>query len=156
MFANNKVRPNYSSPYAPSRLTNVTVEGYENIYRYDVAILWIAYGLSIFFALLGVIAGFIALWLNGASYSDSFSTVLRVSRTAELSVDVQRKDGMGSDPLPRYLENARLDLIGSATHSRESRVPLPLSQNPVEAQRLVTGPRNLQQKPAINAHRVTW
>ena len=51
-----------------------------------------------------------AILLSGASYSGNFSTIVRVSRTAKLSVDVVDQDGSGCDPLPTYLEKARLDL----------------------------------------------
>ena len=57
-----------------------------------------------------------AILLSGASYSGNFSTIVRVSRTAKLSVDVADQDGSGCDPLPRYLERARLDLgLNNAT-----------------------------------------
>ena len=105
-------RPNYSSPYAPPRLTNVSLPTYQNIYIYDRATLWIAYGLSILFTTLVAIAGIIALLLNGASYSDNFSTIVRVTRTADLSTDILDKDrdSFGRDPLPEYLKHARLNI----------------------------------------------
>ena len=51
-----------------------------------------------------------AIVLSGASYSGNFSTIVRVSRTAKLSVDVADQDRSGCDPLPKYLERARLDI----------------------------------------------
>ena len=50
-------RPNYSSPFAPPQLVNVSLETYQNIYTYDRVTLWIAYGLSLFLTTLAVIAG---------------------------------------------------------------------------------------------------
>ena len=63
-----------------------------------------------FFATLVVITGMFAILLSGVSYSSNFSTIVRVSRTARLSVNVADQDGSGCDPLPKYLEKARLDL----------------------------------------------
>ncbi|KAF4626926.1 hypothetical protein G7Y89_g11231 [Cudoniella acicularis] len=103
-------QPNYSSPFAPPQLTNVSLGTYQNLYNYDRATLWIAYGLSILFTTLAVIIGMIALILNGASYSNNFSTIIRVSRTTELNVEVTDQDVFGRDPLPSYLKHARLNM----------------------------------------------
>ena len=69
-----------------------------------------------FFVTLVIVGGMLAILLSGASYSGNFSTIMRVSRTAKLSVDVSDQDGSGCDPLPKYLEKARLDLgVNTAT-----------------------------------------
>lgn len=54
--------------------------------------------------------------LNGASYSNNFSTIVRVARTADLSTDIldKERDGFGRDPLPKYLKHARLNMTGGA------------------------------------------
>ena len=68
------------------------------------------------FATIVAVAGVFAILQNGASYSSNFSTIVRVGRTAKLSVDVADQDGSGCDPLPTYLEKARLDVdVLSAT-----------------------------------------
>lgn len=105
-------RPNFSSPFAPAQLTPTALETWHNAYRYNAATLWIAYGLAIGATALAVAGGFTALVANGAAYSDKFSTLFRVSRTAGLSVEVKEVDGRGSDPLPGYLGRARVDLRG--------------------------------------------
>ncbi|KAK5701737.1 hypothetical protein LTR97_004555 [Elasticomyces elasticus] len=110
--------PNYSSSFAPDQSPSVTVGMYRNVYAYDPVTLWIAYGLSILFTALAVLAGTIALVQNGASYSNYFSTILRVSRTAELDIQVAGRDGPGHDPLPAYLQDARLDLGSQAVDAR--------------------------------------
>jgi hypothetical protein len=51
-----------------------------------------------------------ALIQSGESYSNNFSTAVRVSRTAELSVEVMDQDGSGRDPLPAYLKDACIDI----------------------------------------------
>ena len=93
----------------------MSVGTYHTVYSYDRTTLWIAYGIPLFFATLVVIAGMFAILLSGASYSGNFSTIVRASRTAKLSVDVADQDGSGCDPLPKYLERARLDLGASTT-----------------------------------------
>ena len=103
-------RPNYSSPFAPPELANVSLTTSQNIYLYDKTTLWIAYGLSMLFTALAVLIGMVAMLSNGESYSNSFSSIVRVARTADLSAEVRGKDGSGSDPLPPYLKEARLDV----------------------------------------------
>jgi hypothetical protein len=126
-------RPDYSSPFAPPKLTNVSIEGYENVYNYDSVTLWIAYSLSILFTLLAVMAGITAFSLNEASYSEKFSTMLRISRTAELSVELKERDGSGIDPLPKYLKYARLHISGSGVEAKSHGVV----ENMAEKQSLV-------------------
>ncbi|MDI1487031.1 MAG: hypothetical protein OHK93_006294 [Ramalina farinacea] len=109
-------QPNYSSHFAPPNSTNVSLPIFHNIYTYDRETLWISYGLSIFFTTLAATAGIIAVLLNGASYSNNFSTIVRVARTADLSTEIldKERDGFGRDPLPKYLKHARLNMSGGA------------------------------------------
>jgi hypothetical protein len=114
-------RPNYSSVFAPQRLINVSLPIHSNEYNYDIFTLWIAYGLSILTTLIAVTVGLAAIVLTGASYSDNFSTSLRVSRAADLSVPEVRRDYEGGsedddgrDPLPRFLGEGRL-IVGSGS-----------------------------------------
>lgn len=51
-----------------------------------------------------------ALIQSGEFYSNNFSSVVRVSRTAELSVEAIDQDGSGRDPLPAYLKDSRIDI----------------------------------------------
>ncbi|TKA57864.1 hypothetical protein B0A55_12513 [Friedmanniomyces simplex] len=102
------LQPNRSSPYAPQALTTLTVETYENVYAYAARTLWIAYGLAILSTVLAVMIGFTSLILAGASFDGSFSTVLRVGRTARLTEEMRDGDGDGHQPLPKHLKTARL------------------------------------------------
>lgn len=108
-------RPNYSSAFAPRAFTRVTVEIYENIYDYDWVTLWVSYALSIFFTTVAVSVGVSSLILSGAAYSNNFSTIARISRTAELSVEITSADGLGHEPIPQYLKEARFTILD--THS---------------------------------------
>ncbi|KAL9632579.1 MAG: hypothetical protein Q9204_003730 [Flavoplaca sp. TL-2023a] len=107
-------QPNFSSAFAPSQFANVSLPTYQTVYSYNHSTLWIAYGLSILFSALAAIAGIVVIILGGASYSNQFSTVVRVAKTGDLDVDIvdQKSDGFGRDPLPDYLEHARLDMWG--------------------------------------------
>lgn len=115
---------------------------HHNIYRYDRSTFWIAYGISLAISTIAVIAGMIAMALNGASYSSSFSTFLRVSRTARLSVEVMDEDGSGQDPLPSYLKLARLDI---GINNRDT-TTYELVETPVEEQRQESVPNHESNK----------
>jgi hypothetical protein len=112
-------RPNSSSRFAPTTKANVTSLAYHNIYVYAQSTLWISYGLAIAFTIVAVGVGFVAIVLNGASYKNSFSTVLRVSRTAVLSKEVKESEGDGTEPLPPHLANSRV-VIGVAAAKQHS------------------------------------
>ena len=101
------VRLPSSSPFAPP-LVNVTLNNYSTTYVYAASKLWLSYGIGIFLATIAVAIGISALIANGASYSFSFSTVLRVLQNAELSEEVKEEDWGGYDPLPSYLAKAKI------------------------------------------------
>ena len=86
--------------------------------------------------MLAVIAGMASLILSGVSYSYNFSTIVRVGRKAELSVEVMDQDGSGRDPLPEYLKHARLDIGPNTATAKE----LETAESPAEQQSLVSVP----------------
>lgn len=92
----------------------MTSQVWLNVYSYDQATLWISYGLAVGATALAVAGGIAALISNGASYSNKFSTILRVSRTVRLGAEVSEPDGDGRDPLPKYLKLARIDPGGKS------------------------------------------
>ncbi|KAK5165936.1 uncharacterized protein LTR77_008860 [Saxophila tyrrhenica] len=104
------LQPNPTSAYAPPLEADVTTTRTHNIYIYAARTLWLAYGIAIAFTLLSVVAGTVALVLNGASFSNDFSTIVRVSRVAMLSEEVTQSDGDGTEPLPRHLKDSRLSM----------------------------------------------
>nr|OQO30787.1 hypothetical protein B0A51_01448 [Rachicladosporium sp. CCFEE 5018] len=116
--------PYLHSPYAPEPSALVTFSTFHNVYTYSYRTLWIAYGLAIVFATLSVLGGAIALLLNGASYSTTFSTIVRVGRTVQLSEEVSAADGEGFEPLPKHLAKAKVRFphtrSGSAAPSSEA------------------------------------
>jgi hypothetical protein len=89
-------------------LVNVTRYYTRNTYFYSQKNLLLSYGIALFLTLLASIAGCVAIFFNGASYTYKFSTVLRT--TAGLRELVAKKDRTGADPLPKYLSRTRVDL----------------------------------------------
>ena len=83
---------------------------YETTYLYAAVKLWIAYGLAAFFTLLAVVIGMLAILVNSASYDNSFSTVLRTTRSANLDVEIEPQDLDGQSPLPSYLGKASITM----------------------------------------------
>jgi hypothetical protein len=92
----------------------VTIQTWRNIYVYSPAFLWLPYGVSIALATVAVVLGTICLVNNGASFSTSFSTILRVSHEASLTTSVREVDADGRDPLPKYLARAELSFPSSS------------------------------------------
>ncbi|EME78326.1 uncharacterized protein MYCFIDRAFT_216609 [Pseudocercospora fijiensis CIRAD86] len=107
MLSSDHFQPNTSSPFAPP-LVNVTSPIYQNVYEYSPVKLWLAYGIAIALTLLGTILGLIAIFKNGAAFSDDFSTILRTARYARLSREVSYSDSDGRDPLPEYLSETTI------------------------------------------------
>ncbi|KAM0714117.1 hypothetical protein Q7P37_011081 [Cladosporium fusiforme] len=112
MLSEPTLQPNFSSRCAVSPLAEVTFEEWHNIYAYDAATLWAAYGAAIISATIAVSVGFSAMHLNGAAYDANFSTILRTSQISEPprmddhdpEPGDERDDG--SKPLPKSLEKA--------------------------------------------------
>lgn len=86
--------------------SKVTMQFMVNVYVYDRIKLWLAYSCAAAFTLMAAILGLLAIYAHGASYDANFSTVLRASRHAELSAEVQAADEDGRSPLPRHLAKA--------------------------------------------------
>ena len=94
---------------------DVTISYTRNLYSYSQKNLIVSYSTALSLALLASIAGCVTIFLNGASYTQKFSTVLRM--TMGLEQVVTENDRSGADPLPKYLSRARVDLgrVGEAT-----------------------------------------
>jgi len=104
-------RPNYTSPYAPSDV-EVTTTTYRNLYVYSASILWISYGLAIGATLLSVLTGFFAAIRNQGTYSNSFSTVFRVTHNVSLSAPLDVRDTDGKSPVRKYVEDIAVGFGG--------------------------------------------
>ena len=81
------------------------------MYVYTARRLWIAYALAASCATIAVALGLYTIVATGASYSNEFSTILRVSRHAHLEKEVSDGAADGRDPLPKYLAKATLTVV---------------------------------------------
>ena len=97
-----------STSQSPS--VDVKVYTERNIYQYSRWQLWTAYGIGAAFTLFGVVIGFWCLHVNEAAYSNSFSTMIRVTRDSEFGGLILDKDTSGVDPCPSYLRKVKVQL----------------------------------------------
>jgi hypothetical protein len=79
---------------------------FRNVYVYSPLKLWLAYGLALFFATGAVITGFVLMYKNQVSYSNSFSTILRTTRNAQINANFSKHDYSGVDPISSHLANS--------------------------------------------------
>lgn len=96
--------------FTPANATDVLVTIYtiENIYTYTWERLAISYGVAIALTLLAVITGFVLLLINGASYSNKFSTIMRATRGGHIDMLVMAQETSGADPLDEGLAKAKI------------------------------------------------
>lgn len=102
-------------------MTEVHLTTLESIYIYAASKLWLAYGLAIGATALIVLLGIAAIIANDASFSNKFSTILRLSRGAQLSYELNHSVLSGRDPLPDYAKKATVRIsqqLMSATRDR--------------------------------------
>lgn len=72
--------------------------------------LWLAYGLAALFTCIATVVGLFAIFTNGASYTNNFSTILRATRKAHITEELQLADLSSQDPLPTHLRKATITL----------------------------------------------
>jgi len=89
---------------------------YQSTYEYAASTLWISYGVALCISTLGVLLGLLTIIQTKSSFTDDFSTVLRATRKAELSIAIHNQDTDGRDPLPKYIGDARINLAKSDTY----------------------------------------
>lgn len=85
-----------------------------NLYSYNPRDLYIAYGAGLGATLVCLAIGIFALLRNGCSYTNEFSTLIRVTRDASIEGIVPRIHRSGADPLPRVLGRTRMQFHVSA------------------------------------------
>lgn len=99
-------RPNYSVSKIPN--VNVTTNAYRNIYAYSQSILWTAYGLALGVSLLSVISGVVIYFVNHGSNKGKFTTMLRTTRTADVTTELSVEDAKGMDPVPDHIADVAI------------------------------------------------
>lgn len=115
------LQPNSSSIYYPNK-NLVTFSTRENIYVYSASKLWLAYGLALGTTALIATFGLVAILANHASFSNKFSTVLRLSQGAHMSYEINQKDLSGRDPLPDYAKKATVKFLRKETSAKDGKV----------------------------------
>lgn len=76
------------------------------MYVYNSYKLWLAYGIALASSVIAVAVGLYSMAANNASYSNEFSTIVRVARHAISDPKLDTEDN-GSDPLIKSLAEAR-------------------------------------------------
>jgi hypothetical protein len=76
------------------------------VYVYNFYKLWLAYGIALASSMIAVAIGLYTIVSNNASYSNEFSTILRVAHHAVSEPKLDAEDN-GSDPLVKDLAEAR-------------------------------------------------
>jgi hypothetical protein len=100
--------------------TNAIIQAWPNFYTYRPKHLLISYGVALTLTTLVCGIGFATIHRNEASYSNSFSTILRTTRGHLESFDtlLVDRDQRGADPLPPHLAEAHVQL-GQARPDRQ-------------------------------------
>ncbi|EXJ87133.1 hypothetical protein A1O3_04091 [Capronia epimyces CBS 606.96] len=84
---------------------------FEPQFVYQPRTLLIAYGINTLFAFICVMMGVHALLQNGASYTNSFSTIVRVTRDPSLSRLIADEGALqGAEPVPKHIRRAEVRL----------------------------------------------
>lgn len=104
---------------------------FRNVYVYSPLKLWLAYGLALFFSTGAVITGFVLMYKNQVSYSNSFSTILRTTRNAQINANFSKHDYSGVDPLSSHLANSVV-VFDSDVRNFESSIELLALEEHVE------------------------
>jgi hypothetical protein len=87
--------------------TTMSVTTFYNVYNYNWERLALAYAIAIGLTFIAVLIGMYIIISTGSSYSNRFSTILRMSRYEELDVLIEEQDRRGQDPLPKHIGKAR-------------------------------------------------
>ncbi|RSL68340.1 hypothetical protein CEP54_002880 [Fusarium duplospermum] len=112
------LQPNKHSAFKPND-TEVTFSTMHPVYIYARNRLWLAYGLGIACSILILCIGMLAIHMNGASFSNTFSTLLRRGRGASLSSEIEKVDLDGRDPLPEYIKDMKIKFSKGSVQADE-------------------------------------
>ncbi|PPJ57271.1 hypothetical protein CBER1_02797 [Cercospora berteroae] len=99
-----------SNPLAPEPVLIREVL-YGNVYSYALDKLWLAYGIAIGISVLNLMVGFFAIFQSRASFTDNFSTIVRIARNATIEAEMHEEHLPGKDALPKHIAEAELRLL---------------------------------------------
>ncbi|KAF1845162.1 uncharacterized protein K460DRAFT_245116, partial [Cucurbitaria berberidis CBS 394.84] len=94
-------------PTANASMANVTQSTFSTVYDYRPRNLWLAYGIAIVCSFAGVLLGLQALWLNGVSHDNSFSSIIATTRNSFLD-KLTLGYSLGAAPLPKDIGQTKL------------------------------------------------
>jgi hypothetical protein len=108
-------------------LTPVDSHRVYNAYSYNWRRLAMAYGIAIGSTLIAVLVGLYTIVTTGSSYTNKFSTIVRVSRSERLDVLIAPEDRLGQDPVPKHIAKAKFSVsdgtgYGSGTVSEATKL----------------------------------
>jgi hypothetical protein len=90
-------------------LKPVTINANSNIYRYTRWQLLSAYGIAMMLTLFAGTIGLVSLYRNKAAYSNSFSSIIRVTRESSFNLVIDVEDS-GTQPTPSSVQNLKVTL----------------------------------------------
>jgi hypothetical protein len=140
--------------------SNATIQTWPNVYIYRRNNLLISYGVALSLTMLVCEIGLATIYRNRASYSNAFSTVLRISRgrlegSDSLLID---RDQSGADPLSRHLAKAQVSLghvesehLGEDIRALHIGVRRKLSSE-IEGRSVITGERTEESSRRTNGN----
>lgn len=100
--------------------TDVVVSTYNIVYFYNWQRLALSYSAVLLLALVAMIIGLYTIFSTGQSYSNNFSTILRVAQNENLAALIEERDRKGQDPLPKHIAKARfgIETVGDGVQLR--------------------------------------
>lgn len=101
--------------------TEINTREYFNIYRYNWPRLALAYGIAIVLTLLAVVLGVYMFSHTGMSFSNKFSTTIRISRGEDLGLLIGSQDRRGEDPLPKHIAKAKVTFFDNQDPKADGR-----------------------------------
>jgi hypothetical protein len=93
-------------------LTNATIQNFLPTFVYHPRILLIAYGTAISLSMLCLVCGLAAIYSNGVTYTNNFSTIVRMTRDKRFDSCIENEeDTSGADPLPEHIGDLLVEYI---------------------------------------------
>jgi hypothetical protein len=107
--------PGFLAPQ--SALTTVDIHRVYNAYSYNWRRLALAYGIAITSTFCAILVGCYTIVSTGFSYSNKFSTIVRVSRSEKLDVLIAPEDRRGHDPLPEHIAKTAFSIADGTEYT---------------------------------------
>jgi hypothetical protein len=99
----------------------VTINANSNIYRYTRWQLLCAYGVAMGLTLFAGTIGLVSLYRNKAAYSNSFSSIIRLTRESKFNLVIDIEDP-GTQPTPSPVQNLKVTLDQSEAREDQKQI----------------------------------